>query len=179
MPTAGRINSELESQTHFQPFQGPLKPDELMKAMGSKKGYSPMPVEQHTVDLYNPNPVIRLRAWIWSKTLLQGHRCPWCVDEHGFPITLEVAATEFSWTLRYTRYVFAKLGAMGVAREDEDKKILLCGTVPQAPPPQDAAAVDDPRFDVESLPTYIKQQIQQLSRSEQDSLLTLYPSHIL
>ncbi len=115
---------------------------ELMKAMGSETGrYDPEPPEQWRWDLAHGTSKMRARAWVKWKTT--GHkdfetRSPYCVSEHGTPLTLEHAAVDLGWSIITTRAVFAELQTDGFVRLQKGGKIFNRADVPVSsePPPE-------------------------------------------
>jgi hypothetical protein len=68
---------------------------ELMREIGSTKGYDPMPPDQYlTYQNKRYPPKLRLWAWMLSKTIRQGHRSAYAVEEHGKGLTIQHGAAD-------------------------------------------------------------------------------------
>src|SRR5512132_958284 len=67
----------------------------LMRAMGSTKGFDPMPPDQYLSYQDKRYPLkIRFWAWLCAHTIRLGHRSPWAVGRKGQELHIEHAAAD-------------------------------------------------------------------------------------
>ncbi len=118
---------------------------ELMKAMGSKEGFDPMPPSQHTWFLdVSESPKSRAMAWLWSKTIRPGkghRRSPNARDERGY-LTAKHLAADFGWSLANTSSLLTELEQQQRLWRNEKGQIFLRGDVP--PPLRTKDEDEDP-----------------------------------
>lgn len=107
---------------------------ELMRAMGSKEGFDPIPPSQHAYFLdIDESMTNRAVAWVWSKTISPGRggkRSPFARDKRG-NLTHVDAAADLRWTVSNARVAFDELARQGRIRIDAEGRIWLCGDVPE------------------------------------------------
>lgn len=133
---------------------------QLMEHMGSDKGSDPIPPDQYLYFLNDSDPRQRMLAFVRSKTIRHGHRCRYCVDEHGQPIILEQVAAHFSWTMKYARAIWLELENEGLVFEVEGR-LHLSGKVTLPPDPEKCNPTEK-GFCTESFADYLTHQIEQL-----------------
>jgi hypothetical protein len=137
----------------------------LMIAMGSKTGrYDPEPPDQWRYEYAHGVPKARVIAWVKSKTT--GHkefdgRSPFCISEHGTPLTLKHMADDLGWTLKTAQNVAGEVHAEGRIRLEKGGRIFFCADVAV---PQRKKEDDDPNSPIHgSWSTYIVDSIRNLS----------------
>jgi hypothetical protein len=102
---------------------------ELMHAMGSAKGFDPIPPDQYLTlrDKRYP-PGQRLLWWLHSKTIRHGHRSPYAVDDQGRELWLKHAAVELDMDGGNIRREWGELEREGRVRR-EGRRLYLNGAV--------------------------------------------------
>lgn len=120
--------------------QRPRSPnDKLMRAMGSKVGSDPIPPSQYLFFLDEDQPPLqRLLAWVRSKTIRYRYqqngrgdgRSPFCVNDKGKTLGLADLARDLGWPLANASHHWKDAETLGLVRREE-KRLLLCGEVPQ------------------------------------------------
>jgi len=143
---------------------------ELMLAMGSTKGFDPIPPEQYLTlrDKRYP-PEQRLLWWLASKTIRHGHRSPYAVDDQGKELRLKHAAGELNMERGNVRRAWRHLEADGRVHT-EGRRLYLNGAV-KLP-----AETKEKRSEVctDLFPPYLMKQIKNLPPERQNELLTRY-----
>ena len=145
----------------------PTSNEELMKTIGSKKGSDPIPPDQYlTYTNKRYPPVLRLWAWMLSKTIRHGHRSPWAVDTNRTTLTLADAAQELKMDKANTYRAWKQLEDEGRVRKD-GKRLTIRGDVKL---PIDYLK-DEPQKVVctNYWPPYISLQINRLEKSERET----------
>jgi hypothetical protein len=148
---------------------GPLI--ELMRAMGSTKGFDPIPPDQYLTYLDKRYPLgQRLIWWVASKTIRHGHRSPWCVDEQGKELYLKHAAGELDVDQANLRREWRDLEAEGRVHVD-GRRLCLNGTVTLP-----ASEAKEKRSEVctDLFPPYLLKQIKRLPAERREALLIEY-----
>ena len=165
--TNGKVNGSASNGSQLS------EADNLMRQMGSKKGFDPIPPDQYLHFLNDRVPLQRMLAYVRAGTIRRGRRSPYCVDEHGQPLTLEQMAATFGWTIGHARKTWAEGEQRGLVRMDDKGRLYLCGSVPLPPPPE--AESDDQENPVQDFPEYLSVQIKQLSKSQLARFEKCYP----
>jgi hypothetical protein len=140
--------------------------DQLMREMGSTKGFDPIPPDQYlTYQDTRYSPGQRLEAWMRSKTIRYGHRSPNAVDEHGNELYLKHAAADLKMDPGNVGRAWRNLEAEGRVRM-EGRRLYLCGTValPQEKKKRSLVCIDN-------YPPYIARQIKHLAPESREKLL--------
>jgi hypothetical protein len=106
----------------------------LMKQMGSRAGYNPMPPDQHRWTMGKKRgPLYRFWGWMCDHTLSYGHRSPYAVDENGSERHIEHAAADLEMDLANTYCYWRKGINLGLWRngtaEEGKRRMFLCGEV--------------------------------------------------
>jgi DNA-binding MarR family transcriptional regulator len=94
--------------------------------------------DQYLYFLEDDHPEQRALVYVRSKTIRFKHRSPYCVDEHGCPITVKRMAADLDWDLGFTSGILKRLVNKGLIRTEHGKepgtsrelRIFLCGEVP-------------------------------------------------
>jgi hypothetical protein len=106
----------------------------LMKQMGSRAGYNPMPPDQHRWTMGKKRgPLYRFWGWMCDHTLSYGHRSPYAVDANGSERHIEHAAADLEMDLANTYAYWRKGINLGLWRngtaEEGKRRMFLCGEV--------------------------------------------------
>lgn len=106
----------------------------LMKQMGSREGYNPMPPDQHRWTMGKKRgPLYRFWGWMCDHTLSYGHRSPYAVDDNGSERHIEHAAADLEMDLANTYFYWRKGINLGIWRngtaEEGKRRMFLCGEV--------------------------------------------------
>jgi hypothetical protein len=136
---------------------------ELVKAMGGKKGYDPIPPDQYLYFLTSEDELQRVVAWVRSKTLRKGHRSPFAVAENGTrPLTKADMAREiFAGNRAHACRAWDRAAASGIVYLDANKFLCLNGGVQM--PAKTRRRKDEPVVPVQvSLPRYLVEKINSL-----------------
>ena len=106
----------------------------LIKQMGSREGYNPIPPDQHRWTRGKKRgPLYRFWGWMCDHTLAYGHRSPYAVDENGSERHIEHAAADLEMDLANAYLYWRKginlgLWRNGTAAEGK-RRMFLCGEV--------------------------------------------------
>src|SRR5690242_6399500 len=123
-----RENAERKPATSEGEQNGASSVTQLMRAMGSEKGFDPMPPDQYlTYQDQRYSPAQRVWAWMLSKTIRHGHRSKHAVDEQGKPLTLQHAALQLEMDGGNVRKGWRELESEGRVRRD-GKTLCVCGS---------------------------------------------------
>jgi hypothetical protein len=150
---------------------GQLSSAQLMRDMGSTKGFDPIPPDQYLA--YRDKryaPVQRLWAWVLSKTIRHGHRSPYCVDEQGNELWIKHAATDLNMDQANVRHAWVELEREGRVERD-GRRLLLKGTVVL---PEVQANKRRSEVYINLFPPYLAKQIKRLPDDRREALLTEY-----
>jgi hypothetical protein len=102
--------------------------DQLMKKMGSKRGFDPCPPDQHEwprkVDkvVRVTHDVIVLWSWLAAHTIGLGHRSPYAVDKDGHARYIEDAARDLEWDEGNCRRAWRQGEALNLWRNGAGKQ---------------------------------------------------------
>lgn len=150
---------------------GQLAPVQLMREMGSTKGFDPIPPDQYLTlrDSRYP-PEQRLLWWMASKTIRYGHRSPYAVDELGKELRINHAEAELGIDPGNLRRAWRELEAEGRVRT-EGRRLYLNGSVTLP-----ALKAKEKRSEVctDLFPPYLVKKINRLPAERQKALLTEY-----
>jgi hypothetical protein len=117
------------SNDHFEAY-------ELMKKMGSKNGYSPMPPDQHRWQMGKGEaPLHRIWAWLACHTIAWGHRQDgYAIGKDGRELHMEHLAADLEMDTSNCYRTWKQGLAMGVWRngtaEEGERKLYFNGSVP-------------------------------------------------
>jgi len=143
---------------------------QLMLAMGSKKGFDPIPPDQY-LTYQDPRypPDVREWAWMLSKTIRHGYRSPYAVDERGKELRLEDMARDLGMDAGNARHYWRKLELDGRVRKD-GRRLCVNGSFEL---PLEAK---EKRSEVctNLFPPYILKQIKRLAPERQAALFERY-----
>jgi hypothetical protein len=104
----------------------------LAKAMGSKRGYDPMPPDQHEWQRAEGEPPLyRFWSWMCGHTIRLGRRSPFAVDEKGKPRALKDAAADLDMDLGQLSNVW-KQGEQAGLWHRKGRELYLNGGVTAA-----------------------------------------------
>lgn len=144
-----------------------LKSDELMKELGSAKGFDPFPPDQYLSFIDERYPATwRLWAWVLSKTIRQGHRQPYCVDAKGRELRLQHAAADLDMDVSNVYRAWRELESEGrVRRTGEKGKLFICGDVRL---PREQGEEEAKLSCTDNLPPYILLQVKKLPQARQE-----------
>lgn len=115
----------------------------LMKEMGSRDGYTPIPPDQHDWQRESDEPP-KQRMWSWMvrATCFYGRRSPYAVDREGKELHLEHCAKDLGMDMANARHYWAIGVKQGIWRsgdhQEGPRRMYLCGRVPRRKP-EDAA----------------------------------------
>jgi hypothetical protein len=105
----------------------------LAKAMGSKRGYDPMPPDQHEWQRAEGEPPLyRLWSWMCGHTIRQGHRSAFAVDERGKAVALKDAARELKIDLGQISNLWTLGESEGIWHRNGGRELYLNGAVDPA-----------------------------------------------
>lgn len=155
-----------------------------MKAMGSKKGFDPIPPDQHSWTLASGQPPL-LRMWghMCAHTIRKGHRKPYAVDAHGKPITLEDIARDLKMDPALCRRTWRDGMRIGLWRKGtnaKDKRYLyLNGQVIPVVLSEEEQRIENEDDNTEKDCTilfapYISKQIKQLPKERREMLMSRF-----
>jgi len=104
---------------------------ELVRKMGSKKGYDPMPPDQYLFFLTSPDEIQRVVAWVRSKTIRKGFRSPFAVAENGTrPLKkADMAREVFGGSRAQASRAWDRTAALGLVHEDANGFLCLTGAI--------------------------------------------------
>lgn len=107
----------------------------LMKRMGSKSGYDPLPPTQHKWQACRWNPPLnRMWSWMVRNTVGWGHRCEYAVNKEHQELHLEHLAQDLEMDISNARKVWDAGVEMGLWRNGDKaegkRKLYLSGEVP-------------------------------------------------
>lgn len=151
-------------------------PADLMRAMGSKEGFDPIPPSQcrALMDRREP-PTTRIMGLLLTATIHPGKgrkRSTYARDSHGramkrkdFCAVLEISDGNM------TTY-FKKLAEQDRLRVDEDGRIYLGGNAqePEMQWGEDEAKQEEELFCTKEFPTFVTQFLQQLSKTDRQQV---------
>ncbi len=111
----------------------------LMVEMGSTKGFDPMPPDQYLYFLgKKESPLQRLLALVRARTIAQGHRSAFCVDEKGKELRQADLRRELGMDWGNFRRVLKEATARGLIRVGDrhhrahPHRVYLCGSVAES-----------------------------------------------
>ena len=124
-----RENAERKpARSEGEQANGAASVTQLMRAMGSEKGFDPMPPDQYlTYQDQRYSPAQRVWAWMLSKTIRHGHRSKHAVDEQGKALTLQHAELQLEMDGGNVRKAWRELEAEGRVRRD-GRNLCICGS---------------------------------------------------
>jgi len=105
----------------------------LAKAMGSKRGYAPLPPDQYEWQFAaGEPPLYRLWSWFCQHTVDKNHKSPYARRNDGTPATLQDAAKELGLDLGHVSNLF-KIGTQkGIWSRKNRHELHLNGDVTAA-----------------------------------------------
>ena len=104
-----------------------MSPSQLMKAVGSPKGYDPIPPPQYlTFQNSRYPPAMRVWAWLLSKTIRAGHRTPYATDDAGAELKLSDCAAQLKMNAGNVSRAWQELETEGRVRRD-GRKLAIAG----------------------------------------------------
>lgn len=142
-----------------------MKPTELMKACGSKKGsFEPESRDQWRWLLANAEGPERVLAWVRLKSI--AHRSPFCIDEAGQALTIESVAADLGLTLKTAQNQCYALVSQGRIRTQRGRIYYRADVPDSTEAKTDSEATqegDDFDFVQSHFPTYLHDSIRRLS----------------
>jgi hypothetical protein len=151
----------------------------LMKRMGSKKGFDPMPPDQHSWQMSKGEPPLhRIWSWLCAHTIHWGHRNEYAVSVHGEELHIEHLAKDLEMDERnagmYWREGIEKgLWRYGTKAEGR-RKLFLCGRVTAKEAPSSDQDHPDENVCTNVLSPYILKQIKELAPERQQQFWQEY-----
>ncbi len=150
----------------------------LVQAMGSTKGYDPMPPDQYLCFLdYNLRlgpTAHRLLAWLRAKTIRgrPGGRTAFARDERG-DLSLKHAARDLGISLPAAMNAWMELAARGLAKRDQKRssRLFLAGQIEYDEKRPGAPSEEKANERTDNLPGYLLPYLQQLSETECEQYL--------
>lgn len=142
---------------------------ELVKQMGSKKGYDPIPPDQYLYFLNSADEVQRVVAWVRSKTIRLGHRSPWAVTPNATrPLTkADLARDCFSGNRGNAVTAWTRAEQVGLVFVNEKGFLCLNGAVPMPPKRRTKG---EPEVSAQTpLPRYLIEKIRSLPEASRNS----------
>jgi len=124
---------------------------ELMKQIGSKNGFEPVPWDQIGWQRRKGEPQLqRMWAWMISKTVRKGHFSTYAISKQGGEeLHIEHAAKALGMELRNAYHCWQRGVELGLWRngtkEEGKRKMFICGSVPQ-PTDEEIAAPETPEL---------------------------------
>lgn len=104
-----------------------MSPSQLMKAVGSPKGYDPIPPPQYlTFQNSRYPPAMRVWAWLLSKTIRAGHRTPYATDDNGQELKLSDCSAQLKMNAGNVSRAWQELETEGRVRRD-GRKLAIAG----------------------------------------------------
>ncbi len=121
---------------------------ELMKEMGSKDGYNPIPPPQHQWQMGKGEaPLHRMWAWMCAHTIAWGHRSPYAVSRDGKELHVEHIAADLEMDEANAYATWRKGVVKGLwrsgAKAEGSRRLFLCGEV-RPEPETEPEEPDDP-----------------------------------
>jgi len=140
----------------------------LVKRMGSKRGYSPIPPDQHHWQSFaGEPPLYRIWAWLCDHTLAWGHRCEYAVDKNGNELHLEHIAAELDMDIANVYRYWDEGAKRGIWRggkkTEGERRLFLCGSVAE-PATEEAKK----KVCADNFPLHIWKQIKDWPPEERD-----------
>jgi hypothetical protein len=116
------------------PTRAPDPNYELAKAMGSKRGYDPMPPDQHEWQRAEGEPPLyRLWSWMCGHTIRKGHRSTYATEEGSLkPRTLVHAAKDLGMELNQVSRLWKWGEEKGLWHKNGGRELYLNGSVTEA-----------------------------------------------
>lgn len=104
---------------------------DLVKAMGSKKGYDPIPPDQYNFFRNSPDGVQKILAYMRAHTIGLGCRSPYALAKNGTrPLTkADIARDCFNGDRGNAGRAWDAAEALGLVKCDEKGLLWLCGDV--------------------------------------------------
>jgi hypothetical protein len=138
----------------------------LMKEMGSKRGFDPIPPDQHAwVMAKDQPPLQRLWGWMCAKTIHWGHRSPYAVTKGGEELHIEHAAADLDMDEGNMRRAWREGKERGLWRNgskaEGPRKLYLCGHVVAEKSEPEGEEKEKDKVCTEILPPYILKKIKE------------------
>lgn len=103
---------------------------QLMKEMGSTKGFDPIPPDQYLFFRNDSDPEQRVLAAARATTIRQGYRRPFMADGQGRPLSLNEIAKLVGMDPRNLTNTMKSLCDKGLIRvEKKPYRVMLCGKI--------------------------------------------------
>lgn len=139
---------------------------ELMKEMGSKNGFDPMPPDQHSWTMRRDRPPLyRLWGWMCAHTIHWGHRTPYATSSQGDTLAIENAAEDLGMDAGNTYRAWREGLQAGLWRNgskaEGKRRLYLCGQVLEtvSTDSSEDPSADPKTVSTDSLPPYILKEI--------------------
>lgn len=153
----------------------------LMKAMGSKTGFDPLPPDQHAWTMREGEPSLyRLWGWMCAHTVHWGHRSPFAISQDGDALHIENAAEDLGMDEANAYRTWREGLRRGLWRNgtksEGKRRLYLCGEVVESP---DLTPDVEPKtVCTDSLPPYILKQIKDWPSEKRQEFLTEHALHV-
>ncbi len=119
--------------------------------------------------------LVRLVAWVKSKTVALGHHSPYCVDEHGQALNVQHLATELGWHRKNAEAALREACQKGLVRVDQQRRIWLCANVPASAPGAEMGEQNAKERSMYILQPYIRAQVEKLPPERRQAFERWYP----
>jgi hypothetical protein len=148
---------------------------DLMKEMGSKHGFDPIPPAQHAWQMGAGEPRLnRVWAWLCAHTIHFGHRTAFAVDREGKELHLEHVAADLGLDDANARAVWREGVQKGLWRNgtktEGPRKLYLCGEVIPTGTTE-GEETENEKVCTNLLPPYILKQLKELTPEVQGEFL--------
>ena len=143
---------------------------QLAQAMGSKKGYDPIPPDNYRYFLTGSDGVQAVLAWVRVHTIGQGYRSPFAVAKTGGrPLTkADLARHCFQGDRGHACRAWSLAEDSGLVKTDQNGRLCLCGHVKPAQNGEETAKNVLPVQ--AALPAYLIEKIRSLSQGDQKAI---------
>lgn len=106
---------------------------QLMRAMGSKRGYDPIPPSQYEWQRADGEPpLLRMWSWFCAHTIAHGRMSPYAVREDGTAATLKDCAKDLALDLGQVSNLFVWGAEKGLWRRKNGRELYFSGDVTAA-----------------------------------------------
>lgn len=170
--------AEQKQQTQPSDYQQVKR---LMKEMGARSGFDPLPPDQHKWQAAKDEPPLhRIWAWMCAHTIHWGHRSAFAVSREKHELHLEHIAADLDMDEGNVRRTWRDGVRKGLWRngteQEGPRKLFLCGEVkPQATEGEEKAE----EVCTDLLPPYITKQIKELPEQKQEEFWRGYKADLL
>jgi hypothetical protein len=164
---------------------------ELVKQMGSRNGYDPIPPSQYLYFLDDPDPVQRVVAFIRSRTIRLGHRTPHATESDGTDSTIQSLANVcFNGHWANANRAWQEAQSRKLVYKDRQDRLCLSGNVPSRESQRvtrlksitseaDGSCTEWSKFCTEwSPPAYIREEFERRDDQAREEFARRYAGHL-